>query len=391
MQGVVLGAMAVLSVIAASPAVAATAKRSTFGKLADGRAVPAVTLANARGVSATVIAYGATLQSVMLPDQAGRTVDVALGHSTMDGYLQTPSYFGATVGRVANRVAGGRFTLDGRAYSVPVNNGPNSLHGGTAGFDKVLWEVIDVASGPTARVTLRYVSPDGDQGYPGTLTVLATYSLSDAGDLTIDYKATTDRITVVNISNHAYWNLAGEGAQVGAMGHLVTIPAESYLPTDATAIPTGRLQRVAGTVFDFRTPRAVGDRVRDGRDEQIAFGRGYDHNWVIGRTVTPDTHLMARVVEPTTGRGFELYSNQPGLQFYSGNFFDATVRGKSNQIYRMGDAIVMEPQGFPDTVNQPAFGSARLEPGQTYHNVITYRFTTAAPAAPAPTTPTPRR
>lgn len=379
-KGIIVGTVAAACFAGASPVLAADAKQSTFGKLPDGRAVQAVTLSNARGVSATVIAYGASLQSMILPDSAGKKVDVALGHTTMDGYLKTPNYFGATVGRVANRVAGGKFQLDGKAYTVPVNDGPNSLHGGTAGFDKVLWEVVDVASGPSARVTLRYVSPDGDQGYPGKLTVLATYSLSDAGELTIDYKATTDKATVVNISNHAYWNLAGEGSAEGAMGHVVTIPAESFTPVDATLIPTGKFKPVAGTVFDFRTPRAVNDRVRDGRDPQIVYGRGYDHNWVIGRKVTADTHLMARVVEPISGRGFELWSNQPGLQFYSGNFFNATVRGKQDQIYRMGDAIVMEPQGFPDAVNQPALGSARLEPGQTYHNVMTYRFTTTAPA-----------
>lgn len=379
-KGLVMGVAAAALTAGTAPAVAASAKQSTFGKLPDGRAVQAVTLSNARGVSATVISYGASLQSMILPDSAGKKVDVALGHTTMDGYLKTPNYFGATVGRVANRVAGGKFKLGGKTYAVPVNDGPNSLHGGTAGFDKVLWEVVDVASGLTARVTLRYVSPDGDQGYPGTLTVLATYSLSEAGDLTIDYKATTDKATVVNISNHAYWNLAGEGSAEGAMGHIVTIPAETFTPVDETLIPTGKFKPVAGTVFDFRKPRAVNDRVRDGGDPQIVYGRGYDHNWAIGRKVTADTHLMARVVEPVSGRGFELWSNQPGLQFYSGNFFNATVRGKQNQIYRMGDAIVMEPQGFPDAVNQPALGSPRLEPGQTYHNVMIYRFTTTAPA-----------
>jgi len=380
-KGIWVGAVASLGALAASPLNAATAKQARFGTLPDGREVKAVTLTNERGVSATVISYGASLQSVVLPDQAGQKVDVAPGHANMDGYLKTPNYFGATVGRVANRVAAGRFTLDGKTYSVPVNDGPNSLHGGTTGFDKVLWEVVEVASGATAKVTLRYVSPDGDQGYPGKLTVLATYSLNERNELVIDYKATTDKTTVVNISNHAYWNLAGEGSAEGAMGHIVTIPAETYTPVDATLIPTGEFKPVEGTVFDFRTPRAVNDRVRDGRDPQIVYGRGYDHNWVIGRSVTKDQHLMARVVEPVSGRGFELWSNQPGLQFYSGNFFNATVRGKQDQIYRMGDAIVLEPQGFPDTVNQPALGSARLEPGQTYHNVMTYRFTTTAPAA----------
>ena len=369
-------AAAVAATLAAGPALAAEAKRSTFGRTADGRDVPAVTLTNGRGVTATVIALGASLQGLRMPDRNGRAEDVQIGYDTIDGYLAKPEYFGATVGRVANRIARGRFTLDGRSYSVPVNNGPNSLHGGTKGFDKVLWTVTDVKSGAVASVTLRYVSPDGDQGYPGTLTTDATYSLDEENRLTIEYRATTDRPTVVNISNHAYWNLAGVGSPRGAMGHVVTIPAERYTPTDATSIPLGKHASVAGTVFDFRRPTPIGDRVRDARDPQIAYGRGYDHNWVVGDAVTPTEHLMARVVEPVSGRGFELWSNQPGLQFYSGNFFDGTVKGKNGQLYRMGDAIVMEPQLFPDAPNQPGFPSVRLDPGRTYRNVMTYRLFT---------------
>ncbi len=360
----------------ASTSEAATARRSVFGSLPGGREVTAVTLSNAHGVAATLISYGATIQSVMLPDRAGHLADVALGYATIDEYLAKPQYFGATVGRFANRIAKGQFTLDGHAYQVPVNNGPNSLHGGTVGFDKVLWTVTDVTSGPTASVTMRYVSRDGDQGYPGTMTVDATYSLDERDQLTIEYRATTDRPTIANITNHAYWNLAGEGTTVGAMGHLVTIPAQAYLPTDVGAIPTGERKPVAGTVFDFRTPRAVGDRVREASDQQIVFGRGYDHNWIVGAAVTSDLHPMAHVREPVSGRGFDLLSNQPGLQFYSGNFLDATSHGKAGKLYREGDAIVMEPQIFPDTPNQPAFGSARLVPGQVYRNTIVYRFTT---------------
>ena len=363
-----------LAATCATPVVAARTTRATFGTLPDGRAVERVTLTNAHGVSASVIALGAALQSVTMPDRAGKIADVQLGYDTLEGYATKPEFFGATVGRVANRVARGRFTLDGKAYATPVNNGPNSLHGGTKGFDKVLWQVVAVKDGPTASVTLRYVSPDGDMGYPGTVTTLATYSLDERGALTIDYRATTDRPTYVNLSNHAYWNLAGPG--MSAMGHVVTIPADRYTPTDASSIPLGRHAGVAGTVFDFRKPTAVGDRVRDARDEQIVFARGYDHNWVVGDAVTPDQHRMARVVDPVSGRGFELWSNQPGLQFYSGNFFDGTVKGKRGQAYRMGDAIVMEPQVFPDAMNQPGFPSIRLNPGQTYRNVMTYRLFT---------------
>lgn len=371
---------AAAALVAATPALGAEASQSTFGKMPDGRSVPAVTLTNANGISATVIAFGATLQSVVIPDREGKKADVALGYDNLSDYIDQPQYFGSTVGRFANRLAGGRFKLDGKTWQTPINNGANALHGGTLGFDKVLWEVTSVKSGPTASVTLRYVSPDGDQGYPGTMTVDAIYSLDEKNELRIEYVATTDRPTIANITNHAYWNLSGEGSANGAMEHVVTIPAESYLPTDSGAIPTGEYRPVAGTVFDFRKPTVIGERVRDASDEQIVFGRGYDHNWVIGRKVTTDQHLMARVEDPASGRGFELWSNQPGLQMYSGNFFDATSHGKSRKIYRMGDALVMEPQIFPDAPNQKDFPNARLAPGETYRNVMTYRLTTGAKA-----------
>lgn len=368
--------VAVAGCLETGTAFGAVAERSIFGTLPDGRAVAAVTLANGHGITARVIALGATLQSLVMPDRTGARADVQIGYDTLDGYVARPDYFGATVGRVANRIAGGHFTFDGKAHATPVNDGPNSLHGGTRGFDKVLWEVVAITSGPQASVTLRHVSPDGDMGYPGTLTTTATYALDEQNQLTIEYRATTDAPTLVNISNHAYWNLAGAGAAHGAMEHVLTIAADRYTPTDATAIPTGRLAPVAGTAFDFRTPRTVGDRVRDAWDQQIAFGRGYDHNWVIGTAVTVRPHLMATVTDPLSGRGFELWSNQPGLQFYSANFFDGTVAGKGGRLYRMGDAIVLEPQLFPDAPNQPDFPSARLEPGQVYRNIIVYKLTT---------------
>lgn len=355
---------------------AADVTRAAFGTLPDGRSVEAITLANHKGMRATIITYGASIQTVIVPDRGGHGADVTLGYPTMQGYLEQPQYFGSTVGRVANRIAKGQFTLDGKSYQVPVNNGPNSLHGGTKGFDKVLWMVADTQTGPSASVTLRYVSPDGEMGYPGTLTVTATYALDEANNLSVDYRATTDRTTIVNLSNHAYWNLAGEGSVEGAMGHLLTIPADQYSPTDATAIPTGEFRPVAGTVFDFRKPTAVGLRVRDAADQQIAFGRGYDHNWVVARGLAAQPRLLARAEEPKSGRVMEVLSNQPGLQFYSGNFLDATTVGKAGKIYRMGDAIVLEPQMFPDTPNRPEFGSIRLEPGQTYHNRIIWRFST---------------
>ena len=315
-----------------------------------------------------------------LPTADHPSADVVLGYATLNGYLAKSEYFGGTVGRFANRLAKGRFVLDGKPFETPRNNLGNALHGGERGFDKVLWEVVDVHGGTVAGIKLRYVSPDGDQGYPGTLTVYAAYSLDDANALTIEYTATTDRPTIVNISNHAYWNLAGEGSERGAMGHVLTIRADAYTPVDDTLIPTGELRSVKDTVFDFRQPTAVGARVRDAQEEQIVFGRGYDHNFVIAHDVSNAPRLQATVHDPVSGRGFELWSNQPGLQFYSGNFLDGTVVGKSQRAYRQGDAIVLEPQLFPDTPNHPEFGSARLAPGNTYRNIIIYRLMTGARA-----------
>lgn len=264
---------------------AADYARASFGKLADGRAVEAVTLRNAKGVRAAVINYGAALQSLVMPDRDGKLADVTLGYASLDGYLTKPEYFGATVGRFANRLADGKFTLDGKQYQTPRNDHGNALHGGERGFDKVLWEVVEVKRGDTASVRMRYVSKEGDQGYPGTLTVFATYSLNEANELRIEYTATTDRPTIANITNHAYWNLAGEGAAVGAMGHLLTIPADHYTPVNDKLIPTGELQPVADTVFDFRKPQPIGARVREARDPQIVYGKGYDHNFMIARDV----------------------------------------------------------------------------------------------------------
>lgn len=374
-----LGVLAAMA-IAAPAADAATAKRGTFGKLPDGRTVDSVLLTNKRGVSANIIAYGASIQSLVMPDRVGKKADIALGHESMEGYLKFPNFIGSTVGRFANRINAGRFTLNGQTYQTPLNDTTNSLHGGSMGFDKVLWDVVSVKDGPTASVTLRYVSPDGDQGYPGKLTVDATYSLDEANNLTIEYTATTDKETIVNVTNHAYWNLSGEGSSNGAMGHVVTIPANTYTPVNETLIPTGELRPVTGTVFDFRKPRVINDRVRDASEQQIAYGRGYDHNWVVGSAVTKTQHLMAKVSDPASGRSFELWSNQPGLQFYSGNFLNGTFSGKAKKIYRGGDAIVMEPQIFPDAINQKGFPEARLQPGQTYRNIMTYKLSSGAPA-----------
>ena len=352
---------------------AVSVERFVYGTL-DGMRVERIVMQNSHDVQVAVITLGAALQSVILPDRDGKFADVAPGHATIEGYRDQPNYFGTTVGRFANRIAKGEFAIDGKSYRVPVNNGLNTLHGGAAGFDKRNWDLVDVSSGPTAQTVLRLVSPEGDQGYPGNLTVMATYTLDEDNVLSVAYSATTDAPTIVNITNHAYWNLAGDGSPCGAMGHILTIPAETFLPTDAGLIPTGEVRPVAGTPFDFRTPAAIGQRVRDARDAQIRVGKGYDHNYVLAREVALHERLMARLVDPGSGRGFELWSNQPGLQFYSGNFLDATIIGKTGKLYRQGDAIALEPQLFPDTPNQPDFGSARLDPGQTYHHAMSYRF-----------------
>lgn len=356
-------------------------EQEVFGRLPGGEEVSAVTLCDGSGLRVRVLTYGASIQSLVAPDRYGDPADVALGHATLAEYLDQPQYLGSTVGRVANRIAEGRFTLDGEVFAVPPNNGPNALHGGPAGFDKQNWAIVEARAEPQPRLVLRLTSPHGDQGFPGRLDVTARFELADPalygpGALRIEYRATTDRPTMVNLTNHAYWNLAGEGSADGAMGHELTIPADHYLPTDSTAIPTGELAPVAGTPFDFRTPRVIAERLRDASHPQIRIGRGYDHNWVVAWQVSDQPRLTARVRHPGSGRVLEVHSDQPGLQFYSGNFLDATTTGKSGRLYRMGDAFVLEPQKFPDTPNQPDFGSLRLDAGETYRHVLVFRFTT---------------
>lgn len=368
-----------LPLIGLTPAQAATAERKPFGTLRDGRAVEAITLSNAKGMRATVLNYGAILQSVMVPDRAGRSEEVTLGYNDMQGYLEKPNYFGATVGRYANRIKAGSFSIDGRQYKLALNNNGNALHGGPLGYDKRLWTVEKVTDGPTASVVMRYVSADGEEGYPGKLTVTATYSLDEDNALTVEYSATTDRPTIVNITNHSFFNLGGEASQRSIYDHYLTIPADGTTPVDASLIPTGEIRPVEGTPFDFRRPTRIGDRIRDGRDPQIVFGQGYDENFAIARDVSKAPRLHARVEDATTGRVLDILSNQPGVQLYTGNFLDGTAIGRSGHAYRQGDGIALEPQLFPDTPNQPAFGSARLDRGQTYRNIIIYRFSTTAP------------
>ena len=348
-------------------------QRDIFGTLASGEAVHAVTLTNAAGMSVRIIGYGASIQSVCVPDAKGNFADVTTGYADIAEYVAQRQYFGATVGRVANRIAGARFELDGKVYSVPANDGMHSLHGGDVGFDKVNWTVTDCDE-EALSVTLSHISPDGDQGYPGILTVTATYQLHPDNALSVHYEAVTDAPTCVNLTNHAYWHLGGEGAAYDAMDHVLTIAAEQYLPVDATLIPTGERRSVAGTAFDFREPMPISKYVRSNTDIQLTHGSGYDHNWIMGAEAASEPRLMAHLEDPVSGRTMTLLSNQPGLQFYSGNFFDGTTSGKAGKSYRIGDAIALEPQMFPDAPNQPSFASVVLRPGQIYSNIIMWRF-----------------
>jgi aldose 1-epimerase len=310
---------------------------------------------------------------------------VTLGYDDVRSYVEHPNYWGQTIGRYANRIGGGRFTLDGKTYRLALNDKTNSLHGGTVGFDKRVWQIVEVSDkGGVAKVALRLVSPAGDQGYPGNLTVTTTYTLDDRGALTIDMDASTDAPTIVNLTNHALFNLAGEGAPEGVLAHRLTIPARRYTPVDATLIPTGELRLVAGTPFDFTSGRTIDEVVRDGRDSQIVIGRGIDHNFVLDEGKTRAPKLAARLEDPRSGRVLEVLTDQPGIQIYTGNFLDGTLVGKGGHIYRMGDGIALEPQLFPDTPNKPAFGSARVDPGRPYHHRMIYRLSVASLEHPAP-------
>ncbi len=355
---------------------AAEAQRQIADQLADGAPVETVTLSNASGVSARVLTYGATLQSLTAPDRDGVLSDITLGYDAASDYAERPNYYGVTVGRFANRIGGGTFELDGQRYQLTQNDEANSLHGGVEGFDKRNWRIISVESGPVARLVLALTSPAGDQGYPGTLEVQVTYTLNDAGDLGILYEATSDAPTVVNMTNHALFNLAGQDAHSDAMDHWLMLPASRYTPVDNGLVPTGELRPVAGSVFDFREPRTIEQGLREASDRQIVAGCGYDHNWVLDKGLTEGPELAARLVDRGSGRVLDVLSTEPGLQFYSGNFLDGTVVGKGGKAYRMGDGIALEPQKFPDTPNQPDFGSARVEPGRAYRHQMIYRVYT---------------
>jgi aldose 1-epimerase len=366
---------AIVAIVGAVTMHAATkTTQAKFGEMPDGAAIHIYTLTNAHKLQARIADYGGTVASLEVPDRDGKMGDVVLGFDTLAEYLANPTqYFGALIGRYGNRIANGRFSLDGVEYKLPRNNGENSLHGGDNGFNRRVWKSRAL---PDGGLELTYLSKDGEEGYPGNLSVTVTYHLTGADELRIDYAATTDKDTVVNLTNHSYFNLKGAGSG-DILGHNLLLNAERFTPVDKGLIPTGELLGVAGTPFDFRRLTAIGARIEQ-NDEQLKLGGGYDHNWVLNKSGNALT-LAARVEEPTSGRTIEVHTSEPGIQFYTGNFLDGSVKGKGGKVYVRRGAFCLETQHFPDSPNHAAFPSTVLKPGQRYQSTTVYRFGTAAP------------
>jgi aldose 1-epimerase len=339
-----------------------------------GKQVTRYTLTNSHGMRVRILSYGGIIQSLQVPDRHGHRKNVVLGFDNLADYVKDSPYFGAIIGRYANRIAKGTFRLDDKTYTLPKNDGPNTLHGGTKGFDKQVWAATPFTKKNSAGVVLRYTSPNGEMGFPGALATVVTYTLDQKNQLRMDYRATTDAPTVINLTNHAYFNLAGEGS--GAIyDQKLKINAKRYTPIDATLIPTGQIATVAGTPFDFRHRTAIGTRIRQG-NQQLIYGRGYDHNWVLDRTKKTGLERAARAWDPKTGRVLTVSTTEPGLQFYSGNFLDGTLVGTSGRMYRQGDAFTLETQHYPDSPNQPNFPSTVLRPGDQFRSSTIYGFGT---------------
>lgn len=359
-----------LSSVAQAQNQPARVKKQAFGKTPDGSAVDLFTLTNKKGIRISITNYGGIITSVMTPDRSGKMGDIVIGFDSLGGYLQTHPYFGALVGRYGNRIAKGKFSLAGREYNLAVNNGANHLHGGLKGFDKVVWNARESTAADAASLELKYLSKDGEEGYPGNLSVTVTYTLNDKNEFRIDYAATTDKDTVLNLTNHTYFNLRGTG---DILKHEVMLKASKFTPVDIGLIPTGELRNVAGTPFDFNKRTAVGARI-DQNDEQLKFGKGYDHNWVLDGqpgTLRP----FAEIYEPTTGRLVSLSTTQPGVQFYTGNFLDGSLTGKG-RTYAFRNGLCLETQHFPDSPNKPNFPTTVLKPGQSYRSTTVWHFGT---------------
>ncbi len=345
--------------------------KGPFGKTSDDTAVDIYTLTNSNGIEARITNYGGIVVSLKVPDRDGKLDDVVLGYDTVDEYIEASPYFGSLIGRYGNRIAKGRFTLDGKEYTLATNNDENHLHGGLKGFDKVVWQARAMLADRGPGLSLSYTSADGEEGYPGNLAVKVVYLLTDNDELRIHYTATTDKPTPVNLTNHSYFNLAGQG-NGDILSHKLMLKADRFLPVDKGLIPTGELQPVAATPFDFNKPTAIGARVEE-EDEQIEFGGGYDHCWVLSES-EGQMPLAARVLEPTTGRMMQVFTTEPGIQFYCGNFLDGSNVGKGGKVYEHRYGFCLETQHFPDSPNQPDFPSVILKPGEKYETTTVYRF-----------------
>jgi len=372
--GVAIAALSTWACQPAAPprpsAAAAHLERSAFGKIADGTPVDMLTLTNPHGIELKAITYGGIIASLRTPDRSGRLDNIVLGYDSVRGYLKSSPYFGAIIGRYGNRIAKGRFELDGRTYQLATNDGPNHLHGGAKGFDKAVWHAEPLQSGDDVGIRWTHTSPDGDEGYPGTLSVTVTYTLTARDELIVEYEATTDLPTPINLTQHSYFNLTGAARDI--LAHELTIDADRYTPIDSTLIPTGELASVEGTPFDFRTAAAIGARI-DQQNEQLTNGKGYDHNWVLSGTSNGLAHA-ARLLDPSSGRTLDIATTEPGLQFYSGNFLDGTITGTGDHVYGRRWGLCLETQHFPDSPNHPAFPSTILRPGQTFRSKTVFTF-----------------
>jgi aldose 1-epimerase len=347
--------------------------KESFGKTSDGQDVDIYTLTNRRGAEVKITNYGGIITSLKVPDRQGQVGDIVLGFDNLDAYLKDNPYFGAIIGRYANRIARGRFSLNGHQYTLAVNNGENHLHGGIKGFDKVVWTARSLKVPGGVALQLTYLSKDGEEGYPGNLSVKVIYTITNANELKIEYWATTDKDTVINLTSHSYFNLAGQG-NGDILNHQLQINARRFTPTDAGSIPTGELRNVKGTPFDFTSAFRIGDRINDD-DQQLQFGKGYDHNFVLnGRTGT--LRQAAVVYESTSGRSMEIWTTEPGIQFYSGNFLDGTLTGKDGKVYQPRYGLCLETQHFPDSPNKPSFPTTVLRRGRHYHTITIYKFKT---------------
>ncbi len=372
-RGAVLlaGAFLLTSCMKTEPASSSTGPK-TWGKTAEGENVNLYTLSNSKGMQATVTDYGARIVTLVVPDRNGTPGNVTLGFDSLDGYQKENPYFGAIVGRYGNRIAKGRFTLDGVEYKLAVNNGANSLHGGLKGFDKRVWTA---RQDRPDKLELTYVSRDGEEGYPGNMSTTVVYTMGDDNSLRIDYTITTDKATVHNVTNHAYFNLAGPG-NGDVLGHRIMIAADRFTPVDAGLIPTGELKPVEGTPFDFRQPHAIGERI-EAKDQQIEYGKGYDHNWVLNGEMGA-LRPAVKVSEPTTGRVMEVLTTEPGVQFYTGNFLDGTLTGSGGKAYKFRYGFCLETQHYPDSPNHPDFPTTVIKPGEKYRSATVYKFSTEA-------------